>query len=55
MRKKMEIKSTKPFLRGVAIYDFHIGKFSLGPIVMYDVYFDNKNIISPGVTFGISV
>jgi hypothetical protein len=45
----------KPFVRGIAVYDFHIGKISLGPIVMYDIYFDNKDIISPGITFGISL
>ncbi len=45
----------KPFVRGIATYDFHIGEFSLGPMIMYDIYFDNKIIISPGVTFGISL
>jgi len=45
----------KPFIRTLATYDFHIGQFSLGPMIMYDIYFDNKDIISPGVTFGISL
>ena len=37
------------------MYAFHIGQFSLGPMLMYDIYFDDKNIISPGITFGISL
>lgn len=45
----------KPFIRTLATYDFHIGQFSLGPMLMYDIYFENKDIISPGITFGISL
>jgi hypothetical protein len=45
----------KPFVRTLASYDFHIGQFSLGPMLMYDFYFDTKDIISPGVTFGIGL
>jgi len=44
----------KPFVRGVAGYDFHIGKFSLGPVVMHDFYNARKNILSVGIGFGIS-
>ena len=51
---KNQDSNWKTFVRGIAIYDFHIGQFSLGPIVMYDIYFDNKNIISPGVSLGYS-
>jgi hypothetical protein len=43
----------KPFFRTVTGYDFHVGKFSLGPVVMYDVYNARKNVISFGLGFGI--
>jgi len=45
----------KPFLRGIIAYDFHFGKISLGPVVMYDIYFSSNDILSPGIGFGISL
>lgn len=43
----------KPFFRTIAGYNFHVGKFSLGPVVMYDIYNARKNVISFGVAFGL--
>jgi hypothetical protein len=50
---KNKDKKWKPFLRGIANYDFHVDPFSISPMVMYDVYFSSKDIISIGLTFGI--
>ena len=44
-----------PFFRALAIYDFHVGNFSIGPLLMYDVYSGDKNIISFGASVGISL
>jgi len=43
------------FVRGIAVYDFHLDRFSLGPMLMYDLYTSNKNIVSLGLSFGISL
>jgi hypothetical protein len=45
----------KPFVRGIVNYDFHIGAISLGPMVMYDIYFSSPDIFSPGVTVGFGL
>ena len=43
------------FFRGVLLYDFHVGNFSIGPMVMWDVYSEEKDIVSYGVTVGYSL
>ena len=45
----------KPFFRTVLLYDFHIGNFSIGPMVMYDLFPEEKDIMSYGVTIGYSL
>jgi len=45
----------KPFFRTLAAYDFHIKNISLGPMVMWDIYEGEKDIISIGATLGISL
>lgn len=45
----------KPFLRGILVYDFHAGNFSLGPMLMWDIYNEEKNILSYGLTIGYSL
>ena len=45
----------KPFYRGILVYDFHVGNFSFGPMVMYDLFPERKDIMSYGVTVGYSL
>ncbi len=45
----------KEFYRGVLLYDFHLDNISIGPMVMYDVFSDEKDIISTGITIGFSL
>lgn len=45
----------KPFIRGVLVYDFHLDNMSIGPMVMYDMFSQNKDIMSIGVTVGFSI
>ena len=45
----------KPFFRGMAVYDFHVRNLSIGPMIMYDWFFDSKDIMSYGVTVGYSL
>ena len=43
------------FFRGAIAYDFHVGSFSIGPMVMWDIYNQEKNIVSYGLTVGYSL
>ena len=43
------------FFRAVLAYDFHVGDFSLGPLVMYDFFPNEKDIMSYGMTVGYSL
>jgi hypothetical protein len=45
----------KPFIRAMLLYDFHIGSFSLGPMIMYDFFSGEKDIMSYGITVGYSL
>lgn len=45
----------KPFVRTMVLCDFHINDFSIGPMVMYDFFPDEKDIMSYGVTVGYSL
>ncbi len=44
-----------PFLRTMLAYDFHLNSISIGPMVMYDLFPKQKNIMSYGVSLGISL
>lgn len=44
-----------PFVRTLLTYDFHLNHISIGPMVMYDLFPKNKNIMSFGVTVGIGI
>ena len=48
-------KHWDPFVRIMLIYDFHFGDFSLGPMVMYDFFPNQKDIMSYGITVGYSL
>ena len=43
------------FFRLMATYDFHLGDFSIGPMIMYDFFPNFKDIMSYGVTVGYSL
>lgn len=45
----------KPFVRGILLYDFQFEKYSIGPLIMYDIYGDQNDIISFGVSAGFSL
>ena len=44
-----------PFIRLILLYDFHLGDFSLGPMIMYDFFPNQKDIMSYGITVGYSL
>ena len=44
-----------PFVRAMLAYDFHLDNFSLGPMVMYDFFPNQKDIMSYGITVGYSL
>jgi hypothetical protein len=52
---KYKDEKWKPFIRGIINYDFHIGAISLGPMIMYDIYFSTPDILSPGITIGFGL
>ena len=43
------------FLRGILTYNFHLDKVSLGPMIMYDAFPNQKDIMSYGITVGFSL
>ena len=53
--KNYDKSNWKEFFRLLTVYDFHIGNFSLGPMIMYDFFPQRKDIMSYGLTFGISL
>lgn len=48
-------KEWDPFVRLMVTYDVHLGDFSLGPLIMYDFFPNQKDIMSYGVTVGYSL
>ena len=48
-------KKWDPFLRTMLAYEFHLNSISIGPLVMYDLFPNQKDIMSYGVTVGISL
>lgn len=44
-----------PFVRTMLTYDFHLDNWSVGPMVMYDFFPDEKDIMSYGITVGFSL
>ena len=44
-----------PFVRVMAVYDFHFDDFSIGPMIMYDLFPNQKDIMSYGITVGYSL
>ena len=48
-------KKWDPFIRAILLYDFHFGDFSVGPMIMYDFFPNQKNIMSYGLTVGYSL
>jgi hypothetical protein len=48
---KHNIENWHFFTRLITGYDFHIGVFSIGPMLMYDIY-ENKNYFTAGLGFG---
>jgi hypothetical protein len=44
-----------PFVRGMLVYDFHSGNFSWGPMIMYDFFPNEKDIMSYGIFVGYSL
>lgn len=48
-------KKWAPFVRAMVVYDFHLGAFSLGPMVMYDFFPNEKDIMSYGIAIGYSL
>lgn len=48
-------KKWDPFVRVMLVYDFYIGNFSLGPMVMYDFFPNQKDITSYGIVVGYSL
>ena len=43
----------KYYYRSVVAYDFHVGKFTLGPVIIHDFFPSSKDITSFGLGFGI--
>lgn len=48
-------KKWDPFARLMATYDFHVGELSLGPMIMYDLFPNHKDIMSYGIAIGYSL
>ena len=48
-------KKWDPFIRTMLAYDFHLNKISVGPMVMYDFFPNQKDIMSYGITVGFSL
>jgi hypothetical protein len=44
-----------PFVRLMLLYNFHLSNFSLGPMIMYDFFPNQKDIMSYGITVGYSL
>ena len=44
-----------PFVRVMAIYDFHKGDLLVGPMVMYDLFPNQMDIMSYGINIGYSL
>jgi len=42
----------KNFTRTLMVYDFHLNKLSIGPMVMYDFFPAEKDIMTYGLTVG---
>lgn len=45
----------KGFLRTQVTYNFHYKEISIGPMLMYDVFSEQLNMMSLGLTLGISL
>ncbi len=44
-----------PFARVMAVYEFHLDKVSIGPMIMYDFFPNQKDIMSYGIAVGYSL
>ena len=44
-----------PFARIIVLYEFPLGKMSVGPVVMYDFFPNYRDIMSYGVAVGYSL
>ena len=53
--KNYDKSSWKDFYRAMVAYDFHLGKISLSPLIMYDLFPNRKDIMSYGVAVGFSL
>ena len=49
---KFYSKQTKPFIRTLIAYDFHVNSISISPTIFYDIY-ERENLLSPGICLGI--
>ena len=53
--KNYDKSSWKEFYRLFLAYDFHVGKISLSPLIMYDLFPNRKDIMSYGIAVGFSL